>query len=64
MLLTIKEIRASTGLSQARFCEVLGIPVRTLQKWETGERACPDYVVKLIAYRVQHDGSIGKEGKC
>ena len=58
---TIKEIRASTGLSQAKFCEVLGIPLKTLQHWEAGRRACPDYVVELIAYRVQHDESIRKE---
>lgn len=53
--MTIKEIRSSTGLSQAKFCEALGIPLRTLQKWEIGEHSCPEYVVELIAYRVQHD---------
>ena len=53
--MTIKEIRQSTGLSQAKFSEALGIPTRTLQKWETGERSCPEYVVDLIAYRVKHD---------
>lgn len=53
--MTIKEIRASTGLSQSKFCEVLNIPLRTLQKWEIGERSCPEYVIELIAYRVQHD---------
>lgn len=52
---TIKDIRAATGLSQSKFCEALGIPLRTLQKWEIGERSCPDYVVELIAYRVQND---------
>lgn len=53
--MTIKEIRAATGLSQSKFCEALGIPLRTLQKWEIGERSCPEYVVDLIAYRVQND---------
>ena len=62
MLLTIREIRASTGLSQAKFCEVLDIPLKTLQHWEAGRRSCPDYVVKLIIYRVQHDESIRNEG--
>ena len=52
---TIQEIRKSTGLSQSKFCALLNIPVRTLQKWETGERSCPEYVVELIAYRVRHD---------
>lgn len=53
--MTVKEIRASTGLSQSKFAAALNIPLRTLQKWETGERSCPDYVVELIEYRVQHD---------
>ncbi len=52
---TIKEIREATGLSQAKFGDALNIPVRSLQKWETGERSCPEYVVELIAYRVEHD---------
>ena len=58
---TIKEIRLSTGLSQSKFAAALNIPVRTIQKWEIGERACPPYVVELIAYRVQHDPMFRKE---
>lgn len=57
---TIKEIRQSTGLSQAQFCEVLNIPKRTLQDWEQGKRQCPEYVAELIAYRVEHDPTIPK----
>ena len=53
--MTVKEIRASVGLSQSQFASALNIPVRTLQKWETGERSCPEYVVELIAFRVAHD---------
>lgn len=57
---SIKEIRQSTGLSQAKFCEALNIPTRTLQDWEQGKRQCPEYVAELIAYRVAHDTSIPK----
>jgi DNA-binding transcriptional regulator YiaG len=60
--MTIKEIRQSTGLSQAKFSEALGIPTRTLQKWEIGERSCPEYVVELIAYRVKHDPQFKRKG--
>ena len=52
---TIKEIRQATGLSQSKFAGALNIPIRTLQKWEVGERECPPYVVELIAFRVEHD---------
>lgn len=59
--MTIKEIRQSTGLSQSKFAAALNIPLRTLQKWEIGERSCPEYVVDLIAYRVQHDPKFKKD---
>ena len=58
---TIKEIRQATGLSQSKFAAALNIPVRSIQKWETGERSCPEYVVELIAYRVQHDPNFRNE---
>jgi putative transcriptional regulator len=35
----IDKIREKTGLSQARFAELLGVSVRTLQDWEQGRRA-------------------------
>lgn len=60
---TIKEIRLSTGLSQAKFCEVLNIPTRTVQDWEQGKRQCPEYVAELIAYRVVNDPDIPKVNK-
>lgn len=61
---TIREIRKSTGLSQTEFGKRLGgIPLRTIQNWEGGARACPDYVVELIAFRVQHDPAFKKEEK-
>ena len=60
---TIKEIRTRTGLSQSKFCAALHIPKRTLEKWETGERSCPEYVIELIAYRVQHDPQFKQEGE-
>lgn len=35
----ITRIREKTGLSQARFAQLLGVSVRTLQDWEQGRRA-------------------------
>lgn len=34
----IARTREKTGLSQARFAELLGVSVRTLQDWEQGRR--------------------------
>src|SRR5258708_79776 len=33
------QIREGTGLSQARFAQLLGVSVRTLQEWEQGRRS-------------------------
>ena len=59
--MTIKEIRAMTGLSQARFAEKYGIPKRTIESWEAGDRNPPPYVIKLldrvIRYEREHGGN-------
>lgn len=45
----LKDLRRKTGYSQTRFGEVCGgIPLRTIQNWESGIRECPDYVLFLI----------------
>lgn len=46
----IKDIRQTTGLSQSKFAEHFGIPVRTLQQWEQGKSSPPDYVANMMAY--------------
>jgi putative transcriptional regulator len=35
----VASVREKTGLSQARFAQLLGVSVRTLQDWEQGRRA-------------------------
>lgn len=45
---TIREARKATGLSQAAAAKALGIPFRTWQNWELGQRTPPDYVARLI----------------
>ncbi len=36
---SVAVVRETTGLSQSRFAELLGVSVRTLQEWEQGRRA-------------------------
>lgn len=47
--LTIREIRAVTGLSQVAFAQRFCIPRRTVEDWEAGRHSCPDYVRLLLA---------------
>ena len=51
--MNIKEIRELTGLSQKGFSEKYGIPCRSIENWESGQRQCPDYVLRLLEYKVK-----------
>ena len=53
-MITIKELRASTGLSQAKFAKLLEIPTRTIEDWESGRHRPPEYVIKLIDFYLKN----------
>ena len=55
----IRGIRAEAGMSRNEFCDWLGIPYRTLQEWELGDRNMPEYVRDLIAYKVVMEKKAG-----
>lgn len=62
--MTIKEIRALTGLSQPKFCQKYHIPLNTFVRWEQGKREPPDYVVELLEFRVREDmKNVPNDGK-
>lgn len=44
-----KRLRQISGLTQAKFAQEYGVPPRTLEKWDTGERTPPPYVIELLA---------------
>ena len=50
--MTIKEAREEAGLTQKEVFQILEIPVRTQQNWESGLRICPIYVEKLIVEKL------------
>ena len=52
------EIRNKTGLNRKEFAEAFGIPYRTITDWELGTRVMPEYVLRLIAYRVAMDPTL------
>ena len=55
---TIKELRECSGMTRTQFAEYFGIPYRTIQDWELGNRKCLDYVLKLIEYKLINEGLI------
>lgn len=46
--MTIKETRIKYGLTQTQVSNITGVPFRSIQNWETGQRKCPDYVEKMV----------------
>ena len=53
------ELRNRTGMSRKEFCTYFEIPYRTLQDWELGNTQAPEYVLRLIAYKVQMEKERG-----
>lgn len=56
----IEAIRNETGMTRPQFSEWLGMPLRTLQAWEKGTREMPEYVLRLIAYKVRMEKEAGR----
>lgn len=50
--ITVREIRAATGLSQIAFAQRFCMPRRTVENWESGANNCPDYLRLLLAQAV------------
>ncbi|MBP3816942.1 MAG: transcriptional regulator [Butyrivibrio sp.] len=53
------ELRNSTGMSRKEFCAYFEIPYRTLQDWELGNRKMPDYLLRLMAYKIEMEKLAG-----
>ena len=56
------ELRESTGMTRKEFCEYFEIPYRTGQDWELGNRKMPDYLLRLMEYKIRMEQGI-KDGK-
>lgn len=56
----IKQLRLEHKLTQAKLSQITGIPVRTLQNWEGGQRPAPEYMFGLIKAKLE---SAKREGE-
>ena len=55
-------IREKSGMNRTDFSVWLGVPYRIMQEWELGRRAMPEYVLRLIAYKVMNELREGRIG--
>ena len=56
------QLKNCTGMTRTEFCEYFQIPYRTMQDWELGNRKMPDYLLRLMAYKIKME-NLSKEGK-
>jgi DNA-binding transcriptional regulator YiaG len=54
----LKLLRAQTKMSMKQFAEYFGIPYRTVQNWENNTRSCPEYLMRLMEYKLIKEGLI------
>lgn len=54
--MTVKDARIKMRFSQREVCELIGIPRRTLESWESGQRKPPDYVERLVVEKIINIG--------
>ncbi len=55
--MTFKEVRQASGMNQTEFHKYFDIPYRTIQDWEHGKRKCPEYLLKLMQYKLDKEKS-------
>ena len=58
----LKKIRKDAGMNRREFSDYMGIPLRTLEEWESGRRKMPDYVLRLITYHTKMELFLKKKG--
>ena len=56
------DLRQSTGMNRRQFAEYFEIPYRTVQDWELGNREMPEYLLRLIAYKLQMEKLVENRG--
>ena len=56
-------LKEESGLSWRKFADSFGIPYRTVQDWQRGERQMPEYLLRLMVYRVETEKLLKEAGR-
>ena len=59
----LKKLRESTGMNRKEFCEYFEIPYMTETDWELGNRRVPQYLLRLMAYKIQMEKLFDKKSE-
>ncbi|MBP9996500.1 MAG: helix-turn-helix domain-containing protein [Lachnospiraceae bacterium] len=52
------KLREETGMNRRQFADYFGIPYRTIQDWELGNRKMSDYLLRLMVYKANTENII------
>ena len=55
------QLREETGMNRKEFCAYFEIPYRTEQDWELGNREMPEYLLRLMEYKIRMEKLIKKD---
>jgi len=59
----VREARKEVGLTQQRLSDISGIPKRTIENWEGGQRSCPDWTERLVINEIERIGKMMNDKK-
>ncbi|MCR4754481.1 MAG: helix-turn-helix domain-containing protein [Lachnospiraceae bacterium] len=57
------KLREDTGMNRRQFSEYFGIPYRTIQDWELGNRRMPEYLLRLMVYKANMEKLVKSDSK-
>ena len=52
-----------SGMNIKQFSDYFEIPYRTIQNWNLGIRECPEYLLKLMQYKLENEEYAKKQGQ-
>ncbi len=57
----LRKLRESIGMNRREFCEYFEIPYMTVTDWELGNRRVPQYLLRLMEYKIQMEKCDGRK---
>ena len=53
-----KTLLKDSGMNMKQFSDYFQIPYRTIQNWNLGVRECPEYLLKLMQYKLEKEKAV------
>lgn len=57
----LKDASTAGVAREKAYSAYFGIPVRTVEDWDTGKRVPPPYLLELMAYKLEKEGMMQKD---